>query len=157
MTLLRNCLLLGVLITFVQASRISPDPTVFWATSPCDQIPRSMLAIPATAECKMIRWELALLRDPRNQNPTFYKLNYTYGISKPATTDFMNNGTKGTKEGNWTMLKNGQNKTVYRLSPAEVTPAISFVRLDDKLLHLLDSDGKLMIGHGGWSYTLNMK
>ncbi|GAB3318535.1 hypothetical protein GCM10027299_10140 [Larkinella ripae] len=150
-------LLLALAVGFVPASRVSPDPATFWATSPCDQIPRAMLSIPAPAKCEMIKWELTLYRDPRNQNPTFYKLNYTYGQPKPSTTDFMPDRVNGLREGNWSLLKDGKNKTIYRLTPNDANPAISFVRLDDKLLHLLDSDGKLMIGHGGWSYTLNRK
>jgi hypothetical protein len=157
MKILKSGILLALATCFIQASRLSPDPTEYVATSPCDQIPRSMLSIPVTADCEMIKWELAISRDPRNQNPTFYKLNYTYGMSKPSTQDFMNDGTKGVKEGNWTMLKDSRHKTVYRLNPPTSDPAISFVRLDDKLLHLLDQEGKLMIGHGGWSYTLNGK
>jgi hypothetical protein len=33
--------------------------------------------------------------------------------------------------------------------------AINFVKLDDNLVHLLDPEGKLMIGNAAWSYTLN--
>lgn len=149
--------MLALATCFIQATRVSPDPVTFWATSPCDQIPRSMLAIPATTDCEMIRWELALYRDPRNQNPTFYKLNYTYGMSKPSTTGFKNEMGNGSKEGNWSEVKDGAYKTVYRLTPAASGPPISFIRLDENLLHLLDPDGKLMIGHAGWSYTLNRK
>lgn len=146
-------ILLG--ISWIGASRVSLEPAAFVATSPCDQIPRSMLAIPATADCEMIQWELALYRDPRNQNPTNYKLQFTYGRSKPSTTDFIN-GIRGLKEGPWAVVKEPA-KTVYRLNPVASEPSISFVRLDEKVLHLLDADGKLMIGHGGWSYTLNRK
>ncbi|MGA0560143.1 copper resistance protein NlpE N-terminal domain-containing protein [Larkinella sp. VNQ87] len=150
----KGLLVLGAIV-LVQASRFSPKPATLVATSPCDQIPRTMLSIPAPADCEMIRWELALYRDPRNQHPTRYRLDYTYGMSKPSTTGFMNGGTKGISAGEWTIGKDGKNKTVYRLTPTENRPAIVFVQLDDKLLHLVDQDGKLMIGHGGWSYTLN--
>ncbi|MFC5409327.1 hypothetical protein ACFPMF_08425 [Larkinella bovis] len=154
---LGNWLLILLAIGFVQASRVSPDQVTFRATSPCDRIPRSMLSIPTTTECEMIQWNLALYRDPRNQNPTVYKLHYTYGMSKPSTTGFQDGMGSGTKEGNWSMQQEGKNKTFYRLEPSASAPAISFVRLDDNLLHLLDPDGKLMIGHAGWSYTLNRK
>ena len=55
------------------------------------------------------------------------------------------------------MLTEPGNRVIYRLTPASSGPALDFVRLDEGLLHLLDKEGKLMIGHGGWSYTLNRK
>lgn len=142
---------------FIQATRPSPDPAVFVASSPCDGIPRSMLSIPATTNCELIKWTLALRRDPRNQAPYGFTLNYTYGLSKPSTTDFINGGTQGVLEGKWTMVTEASNRVIYRLTPATSGPALNFVRLDEGLLHLLDQQGKLMIGHGGWSYTLNRK
>lgn len=151
----RNGFLLLLAPFFIQAT--SPDTTEYVATSPCDQIPRSMLLIPAQTDCEMIRWELVLQRNSRNQSPMGFKLNYTYGMSKPSTTGFKEGMGNGTKEGNWSVVKDEKNKTVYRLNPSATGPSISFVRLDDKLLHLLDQEGKLMIGHGGWSYTLNGK
>lgn len=150
-------LLLVLATGLTGVSRMSPKPAEFVATSPCDQIPRAMLAIPATVDCEMIKWELALHHDPRNQQPTRYQLNYTYGMSKPSTTNFTNDGTQGTKMGEWTVLNDSPTKTVYRLQPVGAGTAISFVRLDENLLHLLDPDGRLMIGHAGWSYTLNRK
>ena len=44
---------------------------------------------------------------------------------------------------------------IYRLDPGNPATSISFLRLNDNLLHLLDSDRQLMIGTGAWSYTLN--
>ncbi|MBD2701169.1 copper resistance protein NlpE N-terminal domain-containing protein [Spirosoma sp. BT702] len=142
---------------FVQASRTSPDPTTFVASTPCDMIPRTMLSIPANADCEFIKWNLALRRDPRNQNPTFYKLSYTYGMTQPGTTGFRNGGTSLTKEGNWISRKDATNKETYQLNSNTPETSLSFARLDDNLLHLLDPQGRLMVGHAGWSYTLNRK
>ena len=33
--------------------------------------------------------------------------------------------------------------------------SLLFAKVDENLLHLLNSDGNLMLGNGGWSYTLN--
>lgn len=144
-------------ICFMQASVPSPDPTIFVASSPCDMIPRAMLGIPATAECEFVKWNLALQRDPRSQEPTFYKLHIMYGMTQPNTTGFMNVGNSLEKSGKWMIISETNGREVYRLNPEKPEQAVSFVKLDDKLLHLLDSQGKLMIGHAGWSYTLNRK
>ncbi|GAA4395818.1 hypothetical protein GCM10023187_03220 [Nibrella viscosa] len=116
-----------------------------------------MLSIPAEISCEFIKWRLALQRDPRNQLPTTYTLKYTYGMTKPSTMDFLNGGTSLEKTGKWVIRKEAGNREVFVLNPDTPEAAISFVRLDDKLLHLLDREGRLMIGHAGWSYTLNRK
>ena len=143
--------------SFIQGSRMSPEPAVFVASSPCDMIPRAMLGIPANADCEFVKWNLTLQRDPRNQEPTVYKLTITYGMSQPNTTGFMNGGNSLEKSGNWVIVKESTGREVYRLDPDKPGQAVSLAKLDDKLLHLLDSQGKLMIGHAGWSYTLNRK
>jgi hypothetical protein len=162
MKFVKISMLVLLAIWFVQASRTSPEPAVFVASSPCDMIPRTMLSIPANADCEFIKWNLALQRDPRNQAPTVYKIRYTYGITQPNTTGFQNGGISLEKEGKWVILKDAQNREIYRLNPDTPETAVSFVKLDEndsgsRLLHLLDQQGKLMIGHEGWSYTLNRK
>lgn len=144
-------------ISFVGANGHSPETLVFIASTPCDGMPRTMLSIPAQAECEFIRWNLTLERDPRNQTPTSYRLTYTYGMTKPSTKDFLDGGTTAVKEGKWSILKGPGNREMYRLNPDTPEKAISFTKLNDSLLHLLDPQEKLMIGNAGWSYTLNRK
>ncbi|GAB4025822.1 copper resistance protein NlpE N-terminal domain-containing protein [Spirosoma gilvum] len=146
-----------LVICFIQARRPSPEPAEFVASSPCDMMPRTMLGIPPNADCELIKWNLALQRDPRNQEPTFYKLTITYGMSQLNTTGFKNGGNHLEKSGNWVILKDTNGREIYRLNPDTPEQVISFAKLDDRLLHLLDSQGKLMIGHAAWSYTLNRK
>lgn len=148
-------LLILLAVCFVQASRTSPRPAIFVASTPCDMIPRTMLSIPANADCEFIKWNLTLQRDPPNQAPTLYKLSYTYGMTQPGTMGFCNGGTSLTKAGNWVIRKDAKNKDTYQLNSDTPETSLSFASLDDNLLHLLDPQGKLMIGHGGWSYTLN--
>jgi hypothetical protein len=116
-----------------------------------------LLAIPAGVACELIQWNLVLRHDPRTHRPTTFTLYFTYGMSKPATVELMGGGTKGQMEGKWMILKEAGNRTVYRLTPESSKSSLSFVKLDDNLLHLLDTQGKLMIGNAAWSYTLNRK
>jgi hypothetical protein len=44
---------------------------------------------------------------------------------------------------------------VYRINADQPQRSLSFVKVGENLLHLLNPDGSLMVGHGGWSYTLN--
>jgi len=142
-------------ISFVQASQRAAEPATFVASTPCDLIPRSMLSIPATADCEFIKWKLRLQVDAATQLPSTYMLDYTYGMTLANTTDFANGGTSKQKTGTWRIGQDAQNRSVYQLESASSDGVITLVNLDNKLLHLLDTQGRLMIGHGSWSYTLN--
>jgi hypothetical protein len=139
----------------LSATRPSPDPLVFVASTPCDLFPRTQLAISPQTPCEFITWNLTLHRDPRTQAPTKYHLVYTYGMTQPGTQGFKDGGTTATRDGVWRQDDRPGNRVIYRLDPSTPTTTLSFLRLDDRLLHLLDSQGKLMIGHAGWSYAMN--
>jgi hypothetical protein len=79
-------------------------------------------------------------------------------LSKPATTGFIEGGKKIDLEGKWTITKgmsSSPDATVYQLRDSKTGKTISFFKVNDNLLHLLDSDQRLMIGDAAWSYTLN--
>ena len=91
------------------------------------------------------------------QNET-YTLHYTYGLPKQGTTGFIEGGNKAGMKGTWTIIKgtrSDSHATVYRLHDSKTGKTISLLKLNDNLLHLLDSDQHLMIGSAAWSYTLN--
>lgn len=155
MNLRTNSLLLLLALAFVSATHPSPEPLVFVASTPCDLYPRTQLAISPQTPCEFITWKLTLHRDPRNQAPTKYHLVYTYGMTQPGTQGFRDGGTTVTREGVWQQDNGPGNRVMYRLDPDKPATTLAFLRLDDRLLHLLDSQGKLMIGHAGWSYAMN--
>jgi hypothetical protein len=139
-------------------------PTRFFAlitiayASPCDAVARHYLSIPQNLECEMIKWRLLLYKDPRNQSPTQFELHYTYGMTKPGTEGFMNGGFTKQMKGQWTLSESNSRHAglrVYRLTPESAKDTISILKLDENVLHLLDLQGKLMIGNAGFSYTLN--
>lgn len=49
----------------------------------------------------------------------------------------------------------GRTAASYRLVADRSGRELSFVQVSNDLLHLLTSDGRLMVGNAGWSYTLN--
>ncbi|WP_353721206.1 hypothetical protein [Dyadobacter sp. 676] len=139
-------------------SMVSPEPRVFVAATPCDAVPRHLLAIPREVDCEMIKWRLTLRRDPRNLGRDDFKLQYTYGMTKPGTQGFMNDGFSKEISGRWSFAGNTgptPGKQIFTLYPASSGTAITFVQLNDRLLHLLDQQGNLMIGNAGFSYTFN--
>jgi hypothetical protein len=79
-------------------------------------------------------------------------------MAKQGTRGFINGGSRLHREGKWaTINSKGTNAAaiIYRLDPDKPQVAVSFLRLNENLFHLLDSSGQLMIGTGAWSYTLN--
>ena len=85
-------------------------------------------------------------------------LDCDYGMPKQGTRDFINGGNHLHREGRWMIIQGAPanpSAIIYRLDPDKPAESISFVRLNENLLHLLDDHGQLMIGTGAWSYTLS--
>jgi hypothetical protein len=131
---------------------------VFQANTPCSAEARPLSQIPVDAECEQMKWNLVLYQDPATNSPTTYNLTSSYGISKPNTNDLIEGGTSIVMEGNWTITtgtKTDPNATVYQLNADDPQTTVSFLRVSDDMLHVLNSEKALLVGNGAWSYTLN--
>ena len=102
---------------------------------------RSFLGIPIADSVDFIKWKLVIARDD-------YFLQYQYGISKPNTDGFINDGKKVELKGKITKDKN-----YYFLHSENKT--LGVLQLNNNLLHFLNPDKSLLKGNGGWSYTIN--
>lgn len=137
---------------------VSPEPEIFVAATPCDAVPKQLLAISANVDCEMIKWRLTLRRDPRNLGRDDFKLQYTYGMTKPGTQGFMNDGFSKEISGKWVISKNTgktPGKQIFTLQSTSSQSAVNLLQMNDRMLHLLDTQGNLMIGNAGFSYTFN--
>lgn len=129
------CLLMLLLFSCASAKENN-----YTASTPADTVVRKFLGISLQDSVDFIRWQL-------NMQPDRYTLNCNYGISKPNTNGFMDGGKtinvsgKWDKEGDLYLLHNGDR-------------ALQIAELNTDLLHIKDNRG-LLIGNGGWSYTLN--
>lgn len=119
---------------------------VLTGSTPGDDLIKSLLTINSHKQVDFIRWGLTL-----NAEKT-YLLKINFGESEPNTNGFKNGGEKLSLTGVYTQKGN-----VYELRNEKTQSAISLVKLNENLFHLLTPDNKLMIGNGGWSYTLNKK
>lgn len=131
---------------------------VFVGSTPCSEGSRPLPGISTSEDCKLIKWKLTLYQDAAAKTPTTYKLHALYGLPKQGTTGLTGGGKEIETEGEWAIIKNtGSTPSVivYRLKDKKTTRTISFLKLNDNLLHLLDTDQRLMIGSAAWSYTLN--
>ena len=142
---------------------------MFWATScsainneleihlvgstPGEESIKSMLSISADANIDFIKWDLKL------DSKKAFLLNITYGESQPNTLDFRGDGEKKIIKGKYFITINQDNpfKEVYRLMLDDSPEKISLLKLSENTFHILTFENKLMIGNGGWSYSLNRK
>ena len=128
--------------------------TVLVGSTPGDSLIKSQLAINPDKQIDFIRWDLTL-NQAKNASKT-YVLNIVFGEGQPNTSGFKGGGEKLSFEGVYTISKS-RNTEIYELKNEKTQSAISLVKLNDNLFHLLTPDKKLMVGNGGWSYTLSRK
>jgi hypothetical protein len=143
--------LLTLLVSLSSCSQLpnndSGSLASFEATTPCDEVSRSLLHIPSTDKSEMMKWNLTLL------TPTSYKLVYIYGIAKQGTRGFSDGAITKEQSGSWTT---GKYKSMEIVTlTADNLPSLSFLKLNENVLHLLDANKNLVVGNGAWSYTLN--
>ena len=133
-----NAILIPVLLIACYAK---PQDKNYIASTPAAPAVRTFLGIPMTDSVDFIRWNLRFENDQ-------YMLQCNYGIGKPNTNGFIGNGKKISlhnrlqKEKNYCQLRNG-------------SKILKVIELNNNLLHLLDDHNNLLVGNGGWSYTLN--
>lgn len=124
----------------------------FVGSTPGDALAREFLGGLATnAPCHYIRWQITLLT---NQNT--YRVVARYGIPARNNPNQSEDGPSVSSQGTWEIVKSAKpDAVVYRLTAEKSQRSLSFVKVGDNLLQVLNPDGSLMIGNGGWSYTLN--
>ena len=129
-------------------------PGVFVGSTPCDSLSKALLELPPGTKCEFIRWNLTL----EEGSDSAFALTIVYGEGQPNITGFKGGGEKRTLQGRYKTVQTGLlNGSVLHLVVDNASDHLSFIKLDDNLYHLLSPDGQLMVGNGGWSYTLSRK
>ena len=131
---------------------------IFVGTTPCGQFIRPLHKVSEDADCALVQWRLTLQQDPVSFKPTTYKLSSANRFIVKGTNMYSEPGTKTETEGKWAIVhgtKTNPNAIVYRLESDKPEKSISFLKLSDSLIHILDINGKLMIGDESFSYTLS--
>ena len=113
----------------------------YTASTPAGNQIRNFLGINQSDSIDFIRWHLKVI-DAKE-----FTLSCSYGLSKPNTNGFVHEN-KVAFRGTIT-----RKDDVLSLNHAGKTQGLQI--LNDNVLHLLNNDGTLMVGNGGWSYTLN--
>lgn len=144
--------------------KTSESSIIFTGTTPCSNVIRPIHKITPEADCPseeckcvMVEWKLILFQNPVSSQPTRYQLSGVNRFIVKESNMYSQPGTKSEREGKWTIIrgtKSNPEAVVYRLNPDNPGISLDFIKLSDKLIHVLDQDGRLMIGNEFWSYTL---
>lgn len=128
------------------------DKIIFVGCTPGDDLIKSQLGIKNETVIDFIKWDLTF----SNPNSNTFVLNIVYGESQPNTLGFKNGGQKKSYQGEYRISKNNGNE-IYQLKSNEFQTEIALIKLNTNIFHILTPQKQLMIGNGGWSYTLNNK
>jgi len=119
----------------------SGKETTYVGSTPANTVVRTFLGIPLTDSVDFIRWKLVLGND-------HYYLKCNYGIGKPNTNGFWDGGK-------WIEM-NGElkkEKNYYFLQNRDKT--LKVLELNPGLIHLSDGQKNLLVGTGGFGFTLS--
>lgn len=117
------------------------NQTNYTASTPAGPAVREFMNISQSDSIDFIRWHLKII-DRKEFN-----LSCSYGLSKPNTNGFLDEKK--------VELKGAADFKGEILSLKHAGKMLSMQVLNDNILHLLNNDGSMMAGNGGWSYTLN--
>ncbi|OOQ57111.1 hypothetical protein [Mucilaginibacter pedocola] len=147
------CLLMALKSPTVEMS----TSETYKGNSPCGNYIKPILGIASGADCERVSWQLVLYTNEEKQ-PAGFKLTGVYGMQQQGGPGFIGGGKAFSVEGNWQLTKGSKANPeagVYQLVTKSRGHVLSFVKMNDDIIHLLYTDGSLMVGNGGWSYTLN--
>jgi len=128
---------------------------VFVGSTPCGESIRTLLGVPRDVNADLIEWELTLNDPGESGARSTYDLRYRVGMTVPNQPGLGSAARRLERRGTWRV------GTGIRSQPAatvvELDGAVSFVKVSDTILHVLEPDRRLMVGDGGWSYSLSRR
>ena len=126
----------------------------FVGTTPCDVRMREFLSgVASNAACHCVTWQITFYTN------STYQLIAAYGLPGRKDPNQVESGPTVKLDGQCEIIRGfsaNPRAVVYRIRGLGGR-VLNLVRLGEHLLHFADSDGRLLIGNAGWSYTLNRK
>jgi len=132
----------------------------FVGSTPGDAPVREFIGgLASNAVCHSIAWQLTLFTNQNSSKPLTFRLAALYRVPTRTNPNRSEDGPKVALEGTWKILKDAKSRPgalVYQITAGKPQRSLSFVKVGDPLLQVLNADGSLAIGNGGESYTLNL-
>lgn len=135
------------------ASSIQGKAASYCGSTPGGESLLKMLGIPTNEAPELIEWNLSLHPDAQTGQVVRYELRCRYGATVPNQPG-LGAETKMIEQSGKCVVSRGNklDAVVYKLEGAV---ELYSVKGDARVLHLLNADGTLMVGNGGYSYSLN--
>jgi hypothetical protein len=138
---------------------------VFFGSTPCDEAIRTLLAIPREANAELIEWELTLAEAGDSRGAATYHLRYRFGPTRPNQPGLDSTAAFLERRGTWRMdataqlgvTRSGEGARRLAAGVVALDNGLLLLKVSDSILHALAPDGSLMVGNGGWSYTLSRR
>jgi hypothetical protein len=118
----------------------------------------SWAGMASNAPCHSIAWQITFFTNQNTAPPSTFRLTALHRVPTRSNPNQSEDGPAVALDGKWEIFKGaGSNSeaVVYRINTTQPRRSLSFVKVGDHLLHLLNQDGSLAIGDGGESYTLS--
>lgn len=122
---------------------------VLIGSTPGDGEIKQLLGIDPAKAIDFIRWDLGL-----GVGDNTFLLNINYGVGEPNTRGFKGGGETATIRGTYAFYKDAKGE-LLRLTTDKAV--ITLLKLNENVFHILTAQNKLMIGTGGWGYSLARK
>jgi hypothetical protein len=152
MKALQCALVLVALLSTPGVEAVQPGSMVFVGSTPAGESIRQLLEIPAGAAVDLIEWQLALTESAGTGRAPAYHLRYRFGPARPNQPGLDDRDERRERRGVWR-----SEARLFQRSASSIIvldDRLELLRVSDSLLHLLDREARLMVGNGGWSYTL---
>ena len=158
------CFLSIILVSCIAISSCSQNSlsgtrlatAIFVGSTPCNPSVNAVLKIPLSDTCIFMKWELDLFN--KNDKDSSFKLLISYGDFQPNTMNFLGGGKSMSIAGKlWTtyFIRNNTKYKILHLAGDKNTPGLVFIQLDNNILHLIDSNMKLIKGDPAFAFVLN--
>jgi len=133
--------------------------TEYVGSTPGGALVREFLGgLASNTACHSISWQIALSTNQNSGLPSTFSASALYHVPTRGNPNRSEDGPEVALQGTWEILKGAKSRpgaAVYRIAASNPQRSLSFVKIGNHLLHLLNPDGSLAIGNGGESYTLN--
>lgn len=152
MKLKKPSVLLTLLFVFSTSLLAADLPPVFVGSTPCGGVVREFLRIPNNTPCDKVQWRLHFADNPAGGS---FRLSLIFGLQEPGGPGFVNGGKTLELQGKSELLHGSESRRYYTITAAEPARALSFLVINENLIHIVDSSRTLLVGNEFWSYTLN--
>lgn len=114
---------------------------VFEGRTPCHEVVVEVMKITPVPGCLKIKWRITLYQDETG-----------------APSTYLSMGTSTFREGAWTIIRGldrDPQAVIYQLQLDNAQEPVSFLRVDENNLYLMDRSMNLLVGNQLFSYTLS--